>query len=132
MQGGLVCVSERALQPRDLVEIEWAAGFIRPLIDLNPEWSDLKLGTVTRLKWVNKFGIETFGDLVLPPNHARAAKLPLVVVQYNSRGFLRGGPGDDYPIQAIAARGLAVLRSEERSVGQECVSTCRSRWSRNH
>src|SRR3546814_11567374 len=23
-------------------------------------------------------------------------------------------------------------RSEERRVGQECVSTCRSRWSRNH
>src|SRR3546814_14175234 len=98
-----------SLQPRDLVEIDWTSGFIRPLIDLNPEWSDLKLGTVTRLKWVNKFGIETFGDLVLPPNHARAAKLPLVVVQYNSRGFLRGGTGDDYPIQAIAARGFAVL-----------------------
>src|SRR3546814_8447028 len=23
-------------------------------------------------------------------------------------------------------------RSEERSVGKECVSTCRSRWARNH
>src|SRR3546814_11566231 len=67
-----VCARETSLQPRDLVEIDWTAGFIRPLIDLNPEWSDLKLGTVTRLKWVNKFGIETFGDLVLPPNHARA------------------------------------------------------------
>src|SRR3546814_15057458 len=25
-----------------------------------------------------------------------------------------------------------VLRSEERRVGKECVSTCRSRWSRYH
>src|SRR3546814_16769228 len=25
-----------------------------------------------------------------------------------------------------------VDRSEERSVGKECVSTCRSRWSQNH
>src|SRR3546814_17470697 len=25
--------------------------------------------------------------------------------------------------------GLALLRSEERRVGKECVSTCRSRWS---
>src|SRR3546814_19084904 len=24
------------------------------------------------------------------------------------------------------------LRSEERRVGKECVSTCRSRWSQNH
>src|SRR3546814_11136990 len=26
----------------------------------------------------------------------------------------------------------AALSSEERRVGKECVSTCRSRWSRNH
>src|SRR3546814_13126678 len=31
--------------------------------------------------------------------------------------WLRGGPGD---------------RSEERRVGKECVSTCRSRWSPYH
>src|SRR3546814_13977898 len=28
-----------------------------------------------------------------------------------------------------AARRLAAMRSEERRVGKECVSTCRSRWS---
>src|SRR3546814_20782690 len=27
---------------------------------------------------------------------------------------------------------VAVLRSEERRVGKECVSTCRSRWSPSH
>src|SRR3546814_6572991 len=27
---------------------------------------------------------------------------------------------------------LALLRSEERRVGKECVSTCRSRWSPSH
>src|SRR3546814_10428974 len=30
---------------------------------------------------------------------------------------------------ANAAGAFAVARSEERSVGKECVSTCRSRWS---
>src|SRR3546814_19690203 len=30
------------------------------------------------------------------------------------------------------AEGLAGLRSEERRVGKECVSTCRSRWSPYH
>src|SRR3546814_10867675 len=38
--------------------------------------------------------------------------------------------------QADAARldglGLDALRSEERRVGKECVSTCRSRWSPYH
>src|SRR3546814_17280173 len=27
---------------------------------------------------------------------------------------------------------VPVLRSEERRVGKECVSTCRSRWSQDH
>src|SRR3546814_14443906 len=30
------------------------------------------------------------------------------------------------------AEQLAVLRSEERRLGKECVSTCRSRWSPYH
>src|SRR3546814_20611074 len=29
-------------------------------------------------------------------------------------------------------RALLVARSEERRVGKECVSTCRSRWSPSH
>src|SRR3546814_13978267 len=31
-----------------------------------------------------------------------------------------------------AAKGATVYRSEERRVGKECVSTCRSRWSPYH
>src|SRR3546814_20126078 len=35
--------------------------------------------------------------------------------------------------QRFEARGVAgALRSEERRVGKECVSTCRSRWSPSH
>src|SRR3546814_7145350 len=39
------------------------------------------------------------------------------------------------PLQRMPARGEAALRqqrSEERRVGKECVSTCRSRWSPYH
>src|SRR3546814_12944570 len=32
----------------------------------------------------------------------------------------------------INARTAKIKRSEERRVGQECVSTCRSRWSPSH
>src|SRR3546814_12913632 len=40
-------------------------------------------------------------------------------------------------MRLLAALGLAVamaafMRSEERRVGKECVSTCRSRWSPYH
>src|SRR3546814_1817486 len=33
---------------------------------------------------------------------------------------------------AVGATGAAAARSEERRVGKECVSTCRSRWSPYH
>src|SRR3546814_19328379 len=32
----------------------------------------------------------------------------------------------------VSAHGLIMIRSEERRVGKECVSTCRSRWSPYH
>src|SRR3546814_3811870 len=49
------------------------------------------------------------------------------------------GPGDQLRWQPWNHRllqqrlgHLAVDRSEERRVGKECVSTCRSRWSPSH
>src|SRR3546814_19635228 len=35
-------------------------------------------------------------------------------------------------LQAVAAVRFMTQRSEERRVGKECVSTCRSRWSPYH
>src|SRR3546814_1516134 len=32
----------------------------------------------------------------------------------------------------VSHGGAVILRSEERRVGEECVSTCRSRWSPDH
>src|SRR3546814_16071592 len=34
--------------------------------------------------------------------------------------------------QIPVAGGYIYIRSEERRVGKECVSTCKSRWSRSH
>src|SRR3546814_21014355 len=36
------------------------------------------------------------------------------------------------PVAVLAAHALAAQRSEERRVGKECVSTCRSRWTPYH
>src|SRR3546814_6681457 len=35
-------------------------------------------------------------------------------------------------VEAVASTGAVLMRSEERRVGKECVSTCRSRWSPYH
>src|SRR3546814_15368408 len=42
------------------------------------------------------------------------------------------GAGSMADAYARVVGGLGVLRSEERRVGKECVSTCRSRWSPYH
>src|SRR3546814_21048063 len=40
----------------------------------------------------------------------------------------RQGANQDVQVEVA----IAIQRSEERRVGKECVSTCRSRWSRSH
>src|SRR3546814_18905911 len=54
-------------------------------------------------------------------------------------GFALGSLGLGWPYATAALLSLCALltvvhvyRSEERRVGQECVSTCRYRWSRYH
>jgi hypothetical protein len=105
----LICVSEGSTQPRRLVRIAIPSGKVSSLFDPNPGFGHLKLGHVRRLHWRNRLGVECFGDLVLPVDYEPDRKYPLMVVQYISRGFLRGGTGDEYPIQAFAGRGYAVL-----------------------
>lgn len=113
----LLCLHEAAAQPRRLVLVG-PRGQIRPLINFNPEAEALQMGSVQRLRWRNEFGIETFGDLVLPPVQEASGRLPLIVVQYDSRGFLRGGTGDEYPIHPLAMNGFAVLSFERpRAIG---------------
>src|SRR3546814_16651208 len=58
-------------------------------------------------------------------------KLRQLLIERAARGEIDGDP----EIEALAAPTLPLLdgvRSEERRVGQECVSPCRSRWSPYH
>jgi len=105
----LICFADSSLEPRRLVRLDPATGKRRTLFDPNPQFRQLTLGKVERLHWRNAFGIETVGDLVYPVGYRPGEQYPLVVVQYDTRGFLRGGTGDEYPIQAFANRGYAVL-----------------------
>ncbi|WP_404339785.1 Atxe2 family lasso peptide isopeptidase [Sphingomonas sp. MMS12-HWE2-04] len=74
------------------------------------QFGSLRRGSVERLEWENDRGIKVYGDLVLPTGwNPSAGRLPLVIVQYVTRGFLRGGTGDEFPIFPFAARGFAVL-----------------------
>jgi dienelactone hydrolase len=105
----LLCVHESATRPPSLQRVDLVNGGAHTLLNLNPELSPERLGSVTRLVWRDATGTLAFGDFVLPAVRLSGEKLPLIVVQYESRGFLRGGTGDEYPIHALARAGYAVL-----------------------
>ncbi|EZP68915.1 Dipeptidyl aminopeptidases/acylaminoacyl-peptidases-like protein [Sphingomonas paucimobilis] len=106
---GVICLREGSTKPRYIARIALPSGRETILYDPNPEFSRLALGKVERLHWKNREGLEIFGDLVFPVGYRPGHRYPLIVVQYDSRGFLRGGTGDEYPIQVFAANGYAVL-----------------------
>ncbi|WP_447725558.1 Atxe2 family lasso peptide isopeptidase [Sphingomonas koreensis] len=106
----LLCALEQSARPRRIVSVDPETGAIGEIFDPNPGFVAHRKGKVERLEWRNDRGIEIFGDLVLPPDWRAASKpLPLIIVQYRTRGFLRGGTNDEFPIFAFAAAGFAVL-----------------------
>lgn len=114
----LVCLREGSTEPRKIVQIDLAHATSVTLFDPNPEFAQLTLGHVERLTWRNRFGVESYGDLVYPVGYEAGRRYPLIVVQYETRGFLRGGTGDEYPIQAFANRGFMVLSLQRpRDIG---------------
>src|SRR3546814_16256762 len=69
---------------------------------------------------------------IIPPVAVNRARKPIWVDQSG---------GDKLPVSQHFARGVTLrlidapdktARSEERRVGKECVSTCRSRWLQDH
>ncbi|WIW90288.1 Atxe2 family lasso peptide isopeptidase (plasmid) [Sphingobium sp. V4] len=105
----VLCGREGSTRPRYLDRISLETGRSSALFDPNPAFDKLSLGRVERLQWKNDRGIECFGDLTYPPDYEQGRPYPLIVVQYESRGFLRGGTGDEYPVQLFAREGYLVL-----------------------
>ncbi|MCP3731318.1 Atxe2 family lasso peptide isopeptidase [Sphingomonas sp. MG17] len=119
----LVCALEQSSRPRRIVSIDPANGAIGEIFDPNPAFRQLHLGSVERLEWRNNRGIEIYGDLVMPPARKPGERVPLILVQYRTRGFLRGGTGNEYPLFALAAQGFAVLSIERPGYVSELTPT---------
>ena len=107
--GRLICLYETRAQPRSIVSVSLEDGRIETVFDPNPEFAHLRFPKVEKLAWEDAYGNPTFGHLVYPSNYDPDHDYPLVVVTYRSRGFLRGGTGDEFPIYPLAAEGFFVL-----------------------
>ncbi len=108
----LVCLQETPATPRKIVAIRLQDGRVDDVFDPNPGFARYKLGRVEKIEVGDGFGNQAFGHLVYPPDFDAGHRYPLVIVQYRSRGFLRGGVGNEYPIYPLAAAGFLVYSSD--------------------
>jgi len=104
-----VCLHEGPTSPRRIVSIEYSTGEIATLFDPNPGIAPGAFSPARKIQWRTPLGDEAFGYLVTPMGRRPDERLPLIIVQYRATGFLRGGTGDEYPVQAFARRGFAVV-----------------------
>ena len=105
----LYCFQDYATQPRRVIAINVATGATSVRYDPNPEWSRFSLPRIDRLQFRDAEHLESHAHLVFPSDYVEGRPYPMVIVQYRSRGFLRGGTGGEYPIFPLAARGYFVL-----------------------
>jgi len=133
----LICGRETPTRPTSIVSIALTDGSLTTVFDPNPSIHDREFGIVRALHWRDAEGRAGFGHLVLPTDYVPGTRYPLIIVQYRSRGFLRGGTGDEYPIHLFAANGFAVLSFDEPE-DWELLATARSAdelektaWSEN-
>ncbi|MGB6449411.1 MAG: Atxe2 family lasso peptide isopeptidase [Steroidobacteraceae bacterium] len=108
----LLCLQETPTTPRKIVSIRLEGGRVDTVFDPNPDFAGYALGRVEKLEVSDGFGNQGFGHLVYPPDFNASCRYPLVIVQYRSRGFLRGGIGNEYPIYPLAAAGFLVFSSD--------------------
>ena len=105
----LICLHESPTTPGRIVAIDPVTGSVETLVDPNPEFQNFIFTKVEKLEWQEVSGAYAIGNLVYPLGYETGKRFPLIIVQYRSRGFLRGGVGDEYPIHPLAANGFFVL-----------------------
>jgi dipeptidyl aminopeptidase/acylaminoacyl peptidase len=106
----LACTRNNATTPSEVALADLSTGEIRGLVDVNPEFKSLLLSPGQRIDVTIPSGEHFWAHLVLPLNHESGKRYPLIITTYrDGDAFLRGGIGDEYPIQVFAANGFAVL-----------------------
>jgi dipeptidyl aminopeptidase/acylaminoacyl peptidase len=83
------------------------------LLDLNPQFNDLKFGHVETIKWKGGDSREVQGGLYLPPDYVTGKKYPLVIQThgFDPRAFWIDGPfSTAFAAQPLVANGIVVLQ----------------------
>jgi hypothetical protein len=95
------------------------------VLDLNPQFDDLRFGKVEEISWNATDGHRVTGGLYLPPDYMPDSRYPLVIQThgFNKNRFLIDGPWSSaFAAQPLAGKGFAVLQLEGRDAGLVKVS----------
>lgn len=103
-----ICFEQSAIRPRVIVSIDLDDGVKRTIVNVNPEFEELRIGSAKKIEWTNTLGHQTVGYLFKPPEYEPMVRYPMVIVGYRARRSL-GGTGNEYPIHVLAANGFVVL-----------------------
>ena len=108
-QGRLICLMETWISPRKIVALELSSSAVSTIVDKNAEFQKIRFTQVEKIFGMDEQGNLASGHLVYPEGYEPGLRYPLIIVQYVSRGFLRGGVGDEHPIHVYAHSGFAIL-----------------------
>jgi hypothetical protein len=86
------------------------------VIDLNPQFTELDLGSAERIEWMVDAEARVEGGLYLPPDYSPGKRYPLVIQThgFDHNRFSMDGLQDwssAYAARAMAARGIIVLQA---------------------
>src|SRR3546814_15555175 len=93
-----------------------------------------RAGDIVRKRWgVREWNLDEIGDRLDASldsffRYCAAEDIPVIAHAAMSNGSMAGADTMAAPLHWLER----AKRSEERSVGKECVSMCRSRWSPHH
>jgi len=106
----LACIATEADRPPRLERLDLQTGERRVLFEPNATLAaDIEASVPARLlRWEDPDG-RVFTGQFFPALASGDGPPPLFVTYYNCAGFLRGGSGDEWPLTALASKGISSL-----------------------
>jgi len=116
-QGSLIVARQSHTVPPQVAAIDERTGKLTTLVDLNPEFRNVRIGRAERIEWdlpelsgemAGIFPERAGGYILYPPDFDPRKKYPVFIEPYAYAGF-SGSVGQENPLQVYAASGMVVL-----------------------
>jgi dipeptidyl aminopeptidase/acylaminoacyl peptidase len=118
----LVCIRETPTRPVHLASISLQSGSLKVVADVNPEFTNVRLGKIERIEWqtpklswnepggqlAGLYPKQAYGRILYPPDFDPSRTYPVFVEPYVANGF-NSSVGSEHALQVYAAHGIVVL-----------------------